>query len=116
MKKLFALIALGSASVVSADGYYDQSSKISDSSMQSQKKHPHDFAPDEEDRQLNAKIRDKLSKDAYLKSNETLVIRTANGIVVIKGTVDRKEDIQRLHDLVKEIEGVKSIDNQVTIK
>lgn len=90
--------------------------KYSDSQLQdSEKKYPRDSAANQEDRQVNAKIRDQLS-GWFSKTNETILIRTANGIVIISGTVEKPEDIQKINDQVKNIEGVKSVNNQLQAK
>ena len=79
-------------------------------------KYPQDSAATEEDRLLNAKIRDKLSGGFFSKGYETVILRTSNGIVVISGTVDTQDDVQAVHDHVKKVEGVRSVNNQVTVK
>lgn len=80
------------------------------------KKYPQDVATSAQDRQLNAKIRDKLSNNWMSKNYETLVIKTANGIVIISGTVDKPEDVQDVNDQVKNVEGVQSVTNQLNVK
>lgn len=88
-----------------------------DSQLQnSEKKYPQDFASNSEDRQLNAKIRDKLSSGWFSKGYETLVIRTTNGVVVVSGLVDKFEDIQKIGDQIKGVDGVRSVNNQITVK
>jgi osmotically-inducible protein OsmY len=82
----------------------------------SEKKYPQDFASNSQDRQLNAKIRDKLSNGWFSKDYETLAIKTTNGVVIISGTVDKSEDIQKIIDQVKDIDGVISVNNQLTVK
>jgi osmotically-inducible protein OsmY len=82
----------------------------------SEKKYPRDFASNSEDRQLNAKIRDKLNNGWFSNGNETLVIRTTKGVVIISGTVDKFEDIQKLDDQIKDIEGVRSVNKELTVK
>ncbi len=88
----------------------------SESQLQSsEKKYPQDIAWTSLDRQINAKIRDKLSSGGLSKEYEVLEIRTTNGIVVISGLIDKREDIQRMTDEVKEVEGVRSISTQLTV-
>ena len=95
----------------------EKSDTYSESQLQdSEKKYPQDFASNSEDRQLNAKIRDKLSNGWFSKGYETIVIRTTNGVVVISGSVDKPEDIKKINDEIKNIEGAKSINNQLTVK
>lgn len=93
------------------------SDSYSDSQLQdSEKKYPRDTASTHEDRQLNARIRDKLSNGWFSKGNETLIIRTSNGIVIISGTVEKPEDAKKISDQVTGIEGVKSVNNQLSVK
>jgi osmotically-inducible protein OsmY len=50
------------------------------------------------------------------KGYETLILRTTNGIVIISGTVDHSDDVQKINDQVKSVEGVKSVNNQLNVK
>ena len=84
--------------------------------MKTEQKYPQDFAATNLDRQLNAKIRDKISGGWFSKANETIIIRTTNGVVVISGTVEKPEDIQKLDDQINEINGIRSVNNQLTAK
>lgn len=81
-----------------------------------EKKFPQDAAFDKQDRQINAKIRDKVISKWFSNGNKKLALKTANGVVIITGTVDSSEDVQKVSDLIKEIEGVKSVNNQLTPK
>lgn len=74
-----------------------------------------DSASTEQDRQINARIRDKL-KNMNIKGYETIILRTQNGIVMISGSIDKMEDLMRIRDQVKGVEGVKSVNNQLTSK
>lgn len=95
----------------------ENSSAYSESQLQSsEKKFPRDSATTIQDRELNARIRDKLSNGWLWDSYETLVIKTDNGIVILSGMVDKPEDVQKVTDRLKEVEGVKSIKNQLTVK
>lgn len=93
----------------------DNANGYSDSQLQnSEKKYPQDTAATDQDRQLNAKIRDKLSGGWFTKGFDALILRTNNGFVVITGTVDQPQDVQKVNDQLKDVDGVKSIDNRVT--
>ncbi len=95
----------------------ESTGNYSDSQLQnSEKKYPQDFASNPQDRQLNATIRDKLGSGWFSKGYETLVIRTTNGVVVVSGTVDKAEDIQKISDQIKDVEGVKSVNNQLSVR
>lgn len=74
-----------------------------------------DAASTPEDKEINRKIRDKLS-NLGIKGYETIFIRTQNGIVMISGSVDKVDDLLKIRDQVKSVEGVKSVNNQVTAK
>jgi osmotically-inducible protein OsmY len=76
---------------------------------------PQDAAATEQDKQINAKIRDKLS-NLGIKGFETIILRTQNGIVLISGSVDKVDDITKIKDQVKDVDGVKSVNNQLTAK
>ena len=82
----------------------------------SEKKYPQDYASSEQDRQLNAKIHDKLSGGIFSKGFDQVVIKTTNGVVVLTGTVGALDDIQKVQDQIKGVDGVKSINNQLTVK
>ena len=95
----------------------ENSDAYSESQLQSsERKYPQDAASNSQDRQINAKIRDKLSNGWFSKGYETLVIRTANGVVVISGTIDKPEDVQKISDQIKEVDGVRSVNPQLTVK
>lgn len=79
-------------------------------------KYAQDSAATEEDRQLNAKIRDNIKGGWFSREYDTLVLRTSNGIVVISGVVDNQDDAQKINDRVKKVEGVRSVSNQLDVK
>lgn len=79
-------------------------------------KFPQDFGATDTDRQLNTKIRNKISNNWFSKNYESVILRTTNGVVIISGPVDDFEDVQRITDTVKKVEGVKSINNQMSVK
>lgn len=82
----------------------------------SNNKFPQDTAATTKDREINDKIRDKLNSGWFTKGYETVVLRTANGTVIISGTVDNFEDIQKIHDQIKDVDGVRSINHQLNVK
>ncbi len=86
-------------------------SQLKDSEM----KYPKDSAATSQDRQLNATIRNKTA-GFFTKLNDTVAFKTTNGIVMITGFVDKSDDVMKLGDQVKGIEGVKSVDNQLQVK
>jgi len=89
----------------------------SESQLQNfEKKYPQDSATSQQDRQINAKIRDKLNGGWFSKGYDALIIKTANGVVIISGTVDKDDDISNIKDKLKDIEGIKSINAQLSAK
>lgn len=84
--------------------------------MVKEKTHPQDTAATDSDKTINAKIRDKLSGGWFATGYETIIIRTANGVVTITGTVDKFEDLDKINSEIKKIDGVKSVNNQLKVK
>ena len=84
--------------------------------LDSEKKYPQDSAATRDDRQLNARIRDKVSNGWFSQNYKALILRTNNGIVILSGNVDSREDVQKLLDQIKEIEGVRSVNVQLTTR
>lgn len=79
-------------------------------------KYPKDRAMSAADKDLHAKVRDKISGGWFGRENETLVLVTENGIVTISGTVDKVEDIDNYNKKIKEVEGVKEVRNNLRVK
>jgi osmotically-inducible protein OsmY len=79
-------------------------------------KYPQDAAATQEDRLLNAKIREKLNSGWFSKGFDAIVLRTSNGIVLITGTVDKMDDVKKVHEQVKNVDGVREVNNQLTVK
>lgn len=84
--------------------------------QESEKKHPQDSAATPQDRQLNARIRDKINSGWFSPRNEAIVLKTANGVVIITGTIERTEDTQKLEKDIKEINGVRSVNSNLSIQ
>ncbi len=94
-----------------------QGDNYSEAQLQdSEKKYPQDVASNAQDRQLNARIRAKLSSGWFSKGFESVVIRTTNGVVTINGVVDKADDVQKIVDQIKSVEGVRSVNAQLTVK
>lgn len=72
-----------------------------------------DFAENPQDKQLNTRIRERLSRSGLLRGRDMVILKTTNGVVVITGNIDRAEDGTRLQNLIQEIEGVRSVKNQL---
>lgn len=81
--------------------------------QKNEKKYPQDAASSYEDRQLNAYIRERLSGGWFSKNYETIQLRTSNGVVVISGTLDKPDDIQKINDLLIDIPGARTVNMQI---
>lgn len=85
------------------------------SSKDSQKYQGNDAAATDSDRLLNQKIRDKLNGGWFSKNfNNSINLKTSNGIVTVTGVLDNSDDISRVLIEIRKIDGVKSVNNQVT--
>lgn len=79
-------------------------------------KYPQDRAQTNSDQQLNKKIREAISEGWFTDSNKTLVVQTANGFVVVRGTVDNVKEQQKILDKIKQIEGVRGVSSNLQVK
>lgn len=79
-------------------------------------KYAQDAAATAEDKVLNAKIREKLASGWFSKGFDAIILRTSNGVVLITGAVDSNDDVQKVHEQVKNVDGVREVNNQLTIK
>lgn len=102
--------------IVTTKGMVSNSTYSEPNLQNSEAKFPQDKAATDQDRVINAKIREKLNGGWLSKGFDALVIRTANGIVVITGSVDTPADVQKVNEHVRSVEGVKSVNNQVNVK
>ena len=84
--------------------------------LDSEKKYTQDTAVSSDDRQLNARIRDKVSNGWFTQSYKNITFKTNNGVVTISGNVDNRDDVQKLIDQLKGIEGVRSVNSQITVR
>ena len=90
----------------------DNASKV----KEEQQKYPNDYAATDADRQLNARIREKLNGGWFSKGYDALILRTANGVVILMGSVDSNDDVKKINDQLKEVPGVRSVNNQIQVK
>lgn len=87
---------------------------ISDSAMDMKaSKATQDSAANETDKQLNERIRERLS-NAKIQGYDTLILRTNNGIVVISGEVATPQDVQKITERLRNLNGLKALKNQAT--
>jgi len=83
---------------------------------ESERKYPNDTTTTESDRQINAKIREKLSRWMSNGYNDAIILRTDNGLVIVVGTVKNSDDIQKVVDQIKKVEGVRKISTQLSVQ
>lgn len=79
------------------------------------KNFPQDRASTDSDRQINSKIRNRLN-GWFTKGFETIAISTADGVVTITGFVEKNDDLEKINKEAKAVDGVKTVNNKVTIK
>jgi osmotically-inducible protein OsmY len=80
------------------------------------KHYPQDSATTPADKLLNARIRESVSDGWFSRSYETITFRTNNGVVTVIGAVDSNDDVKKIADKLRDIDGIKSVNNQLTIK
>lgn len=73
-----------------------------------------DSGATDKDNLINSRIREKIQR-WNPRGYETIVIATSNGAVTITGSIERVEDITKISNDAKSIEGVKSVSNQISI-
>lgn len=143
MKKLFTLMMLGSVSLLCAANnnpgcpscsrsgyavnYKNQQRAVADNDVRkpispnaNQKMSPdamsnQDVMDDVSDADLTLikNIDDALEP---VKEFQNIAFDINDGAVVLTGIVDKQEDKAKAEDTVKKIKGVKSVDNQITVK
>jgi osmotically-inducible protein OsmY len=94
----------------------EQSAADKPKMREDQQKYPNDYAATDADRQLNVKIRDKLAGGWFTKGYDALILRTSNGILIITGAVDSPDDIKKINEQLKGVEGLRSVSNQAMVK
>jgi len=65
---------------------------------------------------ITANVKKNLMTDNSLSSSARMIsVTTNNGVVTLTGTVASKEESRRVVGIVKNVPGVKSVDNQLTV-
>jgi hyperosmotically inducible protein len=68
------------------------------------------------DRSISARVREAVtSEDALSGSAKNLSIRSVDGVVTLRGSVQSAREKDRVTELVTSIDGVKRVDNQLVI-
>lgn len=78
-------------------------------------KFPQDRAASDNDRQINDKIRDKIT-GWFTNHYKNIALITSNGIVTINGYVNNNDDLGTLVVDIKKVDGVKAVNNNVQVK
>jgi osmotically-inducible protein OsmY len=77
---------------------------------------PGDQSESAADRSITQEIRRNLMNDSDLSTNaKNIKVITINRVVVLRGPVLNEAERQRIEDLVKRVNGVSSVDNQLEI-
>ena len=68
------------------------------------------------DWEITTKVKANLMTAPDLSASARLIsVATNNGVVTLTGTVASKKESQKVVKLVKEVRGVKKVDNQLTV-
>jgi osmotically-inducible protein OsmY len=70
---------------------------------------------DIDDHGITSRVKDALSNDAQYKYDGVQVV-TFKGTVQLSGFVDTSDQKSRARDLAKGVEGVKDVENNITVK
>ncbi len=70
---------------------------------------------DIDDHGITSRVKDALSNDAQYKYEGVQVV-TFKGTVQLSGFVDTSDQKSRARDLAKGVEGVKDVENNITVK
>lgn len=92
--------------------YYQPQIAESGPAVKSSAKLPKDYAALDNDKKINAKIRDKLDSRGFAEVS----IITANGVVTLGGVVTNNDEFVPFVMEIEKIEGVKKVNNKVTSK
>jgi len=92
--------------------YNNQSRAYNDNSSD---KYPQDRFQTGNDKEINKKIRDKIT-GWFTDSYKNIQLNTANGVVTIEGFVETFSDKNKLNDELKNVDGVRSVNNNVQVK
>ena len=69
-----------------------------------------------DDATITAKVKTALVGEPGLKEALRINVDTANGVVTLSGAVDSPMKVDRATQVAQAIEGVKSVDNRLTVK
>ena len=65
---------------------------------------------------ITANVKKNLMSDSSLSSSARMIsVTTNNGVVTLTGTVANKEESRKVVRIAKNVSGVTSVDNQLTV-
>ncbi|MFC3111022.1 BON domain-containing protein [Undibacterium arcticum] len=67
------------------------------------------------DAAITAKVKTAIIAEPGLKSMQ-INVKTADGVVTLSGAIDSQQSIDRAKQVAQSVSGVKSVDNQLTVK
>ena len=97
---VFAAGCEGSLGQVDPDAPMNQQSNVSDNI---------------DDAAITAKVKTAIIGEPGLKALQ-INVDTANGVVVLSGAVDSPTSVDRANQIAQAVEGVKSVDNRLTVR
>ena len=68
------------------------------------------------DAALTAKVKTALANDAGLGTAANINVNSYRGVVQLNGFVDSQDKINRAVDAARRVEGVRSVDNNLSVK
>ncbi len=68
-----------------------------------------------DDAAITAKVKTAIIGEPGLKALQ-INVDTANGVVVLSGAVDSPTSVDRANQIAQAVEGVKSVDNRLTVR
>lgn len=68
-----------------------------------------------DDAAITAKVKTAIIGEPALQSMQ-INVDTANGIVILSGAVDSPTSVDRANQIAQAVEGVKSVDNRLTVR
>ncbi|MFV0339398.1 MAG: BON domain-containing protein [Parachlamydiaceae bacterium] len=112
MSKLFTIIVLGSASILSADQYYSGYSNGKGYYQENQGQYSQ-----QSNQEISKKVKEVIGAGSgwFSKRFEHVSFDVNNGTVTLKGTVDSEDNKISLEETVKKISGVTRVNNEITI-
>ena len=75
-----------------------------------------DTAKMNNDMELAEKVQDVIKKQGFIKGGNNITFSVSNRVVSLNGIIDSESEKQRVGDRVKSIDGVRSVQNNITVQ